>query len=462
MGGTFGARSKTTWSFGRTISIPRKEAVSRVLEGMCGHGRLSFSALPLPMLVPGVRLTAVGRHRPRSRGAPTGAGHPQGAPTAVVRRAARLASRARRPRGARRHHGPEPHDHPPGHRRTAQRCRTRRGPRSPPRGRTAAGGKQTPAARTRLTALVDGATAGDPVRDLRWTYKALRPLAAALRAQGIRISANTVGRLRKAQGYSRRTNRKRRARAHEPDRDRQFRFIARQRRRFHPQGDPAVSIDTKKKELVGLFTNPGRTWRRQPVDVWDQDCPTWAVGRAVPCGVYDAQRQTGFVVVGTSHETAAFAAEARSRWWEEHGRWCYPRSRHWFLEAARGGANSSRTWAWKWALQKVANRWGVAITVAPDPPGASKWHPIEPRLFSRISATWHGEPLQDFETVLGFSGDTTSSTGLRCRAVLDESHYPTRVQVTAEPKRSLRLRRSKVLPHWNSTLLPQGKRPSCF
>jgi Rhodopirellula transposase DDE domain len=310
---------------------------------------------------------------------------------------------------------------------------------------------------TTLAALVEDATAGDPVHGLRWTHKSTRKLAAALRTRGIRISANTVGRLLKARGYSLRTNRKRLARTHEPDRDRQFRYLARQRRRFQKQGNPAISIDTKKKELVGLFKNPGRTWRRQPVDVWDHDFPTLAVGRAVPFGIYDDQRHTGFVVVGTSNETAAFAAAALSQWWEEHGRWCYPRSRHWFIEADGGGANSSRTWAWKWALQGLADRWGVAITMAHYPPGASKWNPIEHRLFSQITANWQGEPLRDFDTVLGCIRATTSTTGLRCRAVLDRTHYPTRIKVTPEQKRSIRLKRSKVLPQWNYTILPHSK-----
>src|SRR6516225_7761027 len=149
--------------------------------------------------------------------------------------------------------------------------------------------------------------------DLRWTHKSTRMVAAALRAQGIQISANTVGRLLKARGYSLRTNRKCLARVHEPDRDRQFRYIARQRRRFQKHGNPAISIDTKKKELLGRFKNPGRTWRRQPVEVWDHDYPSLAVGRAIPFGVYDAARQTGFVVVGTSNETAEFAGAAISR-----------------------------------------------------------------------------------------------------------------------------------------------------
>jgi hypothetical protein len=314
---------------------------------------------------------------------------------------------------------------------------------------------------TELEALVKDATAGDPMGELRWTHKSTRQLARALRDRGIAISANTVARLLKARGYSLRTNRKRLARVHEPERDRQFHYIARQRRRFQKQGNPAISIDTKKKELVGLFKNAGRTWRQQPVDVWDHDFASLAVGRAVPFGIYDAWRQTGFVVVGTSNETAAFAGAAVSCWWEEHGRWCYPRARHWFIEADGGGANNARTWAWKWAVQQLADRWGVTITVAHYPPGASKWNPIEHRLFSYISGNWQGEPLRDYETVLGFIRSTTTTTGLRCRAVLDPTHYPTRVKITDEQKRSIRIRRSKVLPQWNYTIDPHQKRSTC-
>jgi Rhodopirellula transposase DDE domain len=310
---------------------------------------------------------------------------------------------------------------------------------------------------TALAALVEDATAGDPMSEMRWTHRSLRQLAAALRARGIPISANTVGRLLKARGYSLRTNRKRLARAHEPDRDRQFRYIARQRRRFQRQGEPAISIDTKKKELVGRFKNPGRTWRREPIDGHDHDFPGLATGRAIPFGVYDAVRQTGFVVVGTSNETAAFAGAALSAWWEHHGRWCYPKARRWLIEADCGGANNARTWVWRWALQQLADRWGVAITVAHYPPGASKWNPIEHRLFSHISANWQGEPLRDYETVLGFIAATTTTTGLRCRAVLDPVHYPTRVKITEEQKQSIRIKRSKVLPKWNYTIYPRRK-----
>jgi hypothetical protein len=313
---------------------------------------------------------------------------------------------------------------------------------------------------TALLALVADATAGDPMSDLRWTYKSLRKLAKALGQQGHAIGAVTVGRLLREADYSLRTNRKNLARTHEPDRDRQFRYIARQRRRFQKQGNPAVSIDTKKKELVGQFKNPGRTWRLDALDVWDHDFPGLAEGRAIPFGVYDDARRTGFLVVGTSNETADFAGTAIGSWWEEHGRWCCPKARRWFIEADGGGANSSRTWAWKWALQQLADRWGVIITVAHYPPGASKWNPIEHRLFSRISANWQGEPLRDYETILGFIRNTTSSTGLRCRAVLDTTHYPTRVKVTEEQKKSIRIRRSKVLPQWNYTIYPHPKRPT--
>lgn len=168
---------------------------------------------------------------------------------------------------------------------------------------------------------------------------------------------------------------------------------------------------------MGLFKNPGRTWRKEPIDVLDHDFPSLAEGRAIPFGIYNQLWRTGFVVVGTSNETAEFAGAALSCWWEDQGRWRCPKARRWFIEADGGGANSSRTWAWKWVLQQLADRWGVSITVAHYPPGASKWNPIEHRLFSRISANWEGEPLKDYETIVGFISNTTSSTGLRCRAV---------------------------------------------
>jgi hypothetical protein len=313
-----------------------------------------------------------------------------------------------------------------------------------------------------LRSLVEDATAGDPVSGLRWTYRSLRKLARALQEQGHAISAVTVGRLLKDAGYSLRTNRKRLARNQEPERDRQFRYIARLRRRFRKHGNPAISVDTKKKEVVGLFKNAGRTWRRQGQDVYDHDFPSWGIGKAIPFGIYDGQRNTGFVVVGTSRESPAFVGAAVSAWWEQHGCWCYPRSRHWLISADCGGGNNPRCWAWRWALQQLADRWGVAITVAHYPPGASKWNPIEHRLFSAISANWQGEPLKSYETMLNYIRTTTTQTGLRCRAMLDTTEYPKAATISEDEKRTIRIRRTNVLPHWNYTILPRSKRPSCF
>ena len=315
---------------------------------------------------------------------------------------------------------------------------------------------------TQLRELVENATAGDPVSGMRWTHKSLRKLARALQQQGHRIGAVTVGRLLKAAQFSLRTNRKRLARTHEPERDRQFRRIARLRRCFEKQENPVLSIDTKKKELLGQFKNPGVTWRQEPIDVLDHDFPSAAVGRAIPFGIYDLARNTGFVVVGTTRETAAFAGAALRCWWDQQGRWLYQRECHWLLLADCGGANNARTWLWKWALQQVADYCQVRITVAHYPPGASKWNPIEHRLFSAISNNWQGEPLQDCNMVLNFIRNTTTETGLRCRAVLDTSDYPKGQKITADQKGQIRIKRSKVLPQWNYTILPREKRTGYF
>lgn len=300
-------------------------------------------------------------------------------------------------------------------------------------------------------------TAGDPQGKLRWTYKSTRALVKELRRLGCSVGRTTVRRLLRDRKYSLKTNRKRLARTQDPDRDRQFRYIASQRRRFQRLGCPCLSIDTKKKELVGLFKNTGRTWRQTPIDVLDHDFASAAQGRAIPFGIYDTARNTGFVVVGTSHETAAFAVAALERWWEDEGWWEYPDAKHWFLEADCGGANNYRAWVWKFALQGLADRQGVTITVAHYPPGASKWNTIEHRLFNRITANWQGEPLRDYETILGFIRQTQTETGLRCLAVLDTTYYPTRVKISNQQKESVRLRKHRTLPRWNYTIRPRTK-----
>jgi Rhodopirellula transposase DDE domain/HTH-like domain len=292
---------------------------------------------------------------------------------------------------------------------------------------------------------------------LRWTHKSTRKLAAELQRQGFPVSHATIARLLRQSGYSLRTNRKRLARTHEPDRDRQFRLIERRRRWFLSRGLPVLSVDAKKKEWVGNFKNPGRCWRREGRAVLDHDFASDALGRAIPYGIYDQGRNTGFVVVGTSHETAEFAVEALRTWWLENGRWCYPKAKRWLIEADCGGANGNRLWRWKVGLQRLADEFGVAITVSHYPPGASKWNRVEHRMFNLISQNWQGEPLVSYETVVNFIKTTTSATGFRCRATLDAKTYRTELKVSKEEKAAVRLTPYKILPAWNYTVHPRSK-----
>jgi len=303
--------------------------------------------------------------------------------------------------------------------------------------------------------LLQDATAGDPISGLRWTHKATQKLADELTRRGFPVGRTTVSRLLRQQGYSLRTNRKRLAGSHDADRDRQFRLLARRRRYFLRRGWPVLSVDCKKKELVGNFKNAGRCWRQQALDVLDHDFPSQAVGRAIPYGVYDIGRNKGYVVVGTSRETPQFAAAAVRRWLRHEGRWRYRGVGHLAIEADCGGGNGNRSWGWRAGLQDVADEFGLVITVGHFPPSASKWNLIEHRLFSQISRNWAGQPLGSYETVLKFIGATTSETGLRCRACLDREDYPTKVKVSKEEQQMIRLERHKVLPRWNYTIRPR-------
>lgn len=306
-----------------------------------------------------------------------------------------------------------------------------------------------------LEELLKDAVAGDPISGVKWTHKSTRKLSQQLKRQGFKIGHVTVARLLKDNQYSLRTNRKRLARTHEPERDRQFRYIARLRRLFLKRGDSVLSVDTKKKELVGNFKNPGRCWRREWRDVLDHDFPSQALGRAIPYGIYDIGRNAGYVRIGTSHETAQFAVAAIRRWWKDVGRSCYPGSRRLLIEADCGGANDSRKWAWKAALQTLADELDLEITVTHYPPGASKWNPIEHRLFSLISKNWAGQPLINYETILKFIRTTKSDSGLRCRACLDETVYATGVTITKEERATINLKPRKVIPKWNYTIRPR-------
>jgi hypothetical protein len=308
-----------------------------------------------------------------------------------------------------------------------------------------------------LQEAVRDTTAGDPVTGLRWTHKTTRKLAEQLSRQGFPISHTTVARLLRQSGYSLRTNRKRLARTHEPERDRQFRLMERRRRWFLGRGLPVLSVDTKKKELVGNFKNPGTCWRKEARAVLDHDFPSDARGRAIPYGIYDQGRNSGFVVVGRSHETTEFAIGAIRRWWREQGCHCYPQAKQWLIEADCGGANGNRLWTWKVGLQRLADEFGVAITVSHYPPGASKWNRIEHRMFNLISSNWQGEPLESYQTVLNFIRTTTSTTGFSCRAVFDRRTYATKQKVSREARASVRVKFYGTLPQWNYTVCPRSK-----
>ena len=264
-----------------------------------------------------------------------------------------------------------------------------------------------------------------------------------------------MARLLQLKRYALRVNRKRLSRHHDPQRDQQFRYIARRRRKFQRAGLPVISVDTKKKELIGAFKNPGRTWRQKPLEVLATDFLNDAEGKAIPYGIYDLAHNAGYIVVGTSHETPAFAVAAIRSWWMQVGRHAFPGSHALLIQADSGGANGNRCWLWKLGLQHLADEFGLTITVTHYPTGASKWNPVEHRLFSPVSGNWAGQPLINYETVLKFIRTTRTETGLRCRARLDTAEYATGLKVTKEQKAQINLQRHRTLPKYNYTIRPR-------
>lgn len=305
-----------------------------------------------------------------------------------------------------------------------------------------------------LDELLADATAGDPITGLKWTRKTLRRLSRELRHKRIKVGRTTVRRLLRARHYTLRVNRKRLTKQRDPNRDRQMRYIVRRRRAFQKAGFPVISVDTKKKELVGHFRNAGRTWRQEPLEVLATDFLSDAEGKAIPYGIYDTVRNEGYVVIGTSHETAEFAVAAIRSWWLERGRHMYAGQHRLLIQADDGGANDSRSWLWKAHLQALADEFNLTITVTHFPPGASKWNPVEHRLFGPISLNWAGEPLRSYETLLKFIRTTQTASGLRCRARLDTTRYETGRKITAEEKARINLKPHRVLKHWNYTIEP--------
>jgi hypothetical protein len=309
-----------------------------------------------------------------------------------------------------------------------------------------------------LQAAVDDHTGGSPEDALKWTSKSKAALAAALAGRGHRVAPNTVGRLLRDLGYSLQANRKDKEGRAPAERDAQFRYLNAQVRAFLDRGQPGLSVDTKKKELVGAFKNAGRTWRPngEPVRVHVHDFPSQAVGKAIPYGVYDVGHNRGFVNVGTSHDTPAFAVESLRLWWEHEGRTRYPATDGLLICADSGGSNSTQSRGWKARLQGLADQLRVPITVCHLPPGTSKWNKIEHRLFSYISIHWRGRPLVDYETVVSLIGATSTTTGLTVTARLDLDDYPTGVTVPDSVMAQLALHPHAVHPQWNYTLAPRS------
>lgn len=303
--------------------------------------------------------------------------------------------------------------------------------------------------------MLQDATAGDPITGIRWTRKTLRALQRALRRAGFTVGFVTIGRLLRELHYAIRVNRKRLTREQHPERDHQMRYLVGVRRRFVRAGKPVISIDTKKRELIGNFKQGGGTWRRAALPVLEYDYPSHADGVAIPFGIYDLATNEGLMVIGLSHQTPEFAVAAIRRWWKRVGRVTYAGQQDLLIEADCGNPNSHRSWRWKFALQQLADECGLRIMVTHVPPGASKWNPVEHRLFSPISGNWAGQPLVSYETILKFIRTTKTVTGLRCRAYLDKTNYQTGWQLTAAQQALIHLFPCRVLPKWNYIIKPR-------
>jgi transposase len=308
--------------------------------------------------------------------------------------------------------------------------------------------------RPALLALVEPDMRGDPMSPLRWTTKSTRHLATELTAHGHRISADTVADLLREEGFSLQGNTKTVEGKQNPDRDAQFRYLNEQVRTHQADGQPVISVDTKKKEIIGQFKNTGREWhpRGEPAQVSTHDFPDKELGKAVPYGIYDIAANTGWVNVGTDHDTAAFAVESVRRWWSSAGQATYPHASRLLITADAGGSNSYRTRAWKTELAALAAQTGLAITVCHFPPGTSKWNRIEHRLFCHITMNWRGRPLTSHEVVINTIAATTTRTRLRVHCELDTDPYPLGVQISDAQMAELPITRHAFHGEWNYTL----------
>jgi hypothetical protein len=335
---------------------------------------------------------------------------------------------------------------------------------APGRVRRAGGGRKghtrtQPGLLAALDMLVEPASRGDPRTPLRWTCQSTRRLAGALQRQGFRVSRRLVADLLRLAGYSLQANRKTTEGRQHPDRNAQFAYIARRVRSAQRRNQPVISVDTKKKELVGDFKNSGVEWRPkgEPVEVRVHDFADPGSRKAIPYGVYDLTANAGWVSVGVDHDTAAFAAATIRRWWQRMGRPRYPRATELLVTADGGGSNASRSRLWKVELQKLADATGLTLRVCHFPPGTSKWNKIEHRLFSHISINWRGRPLTSLDVIVRLIGATTTDKGLKVKAALDRRKYPAGIKVTDAELADVNLMPDTFRGEWNYRIRPRPK-----
>ncbi len=311
-----------------------------------------------------------------------------------------------------------------------------------------------------LEQLLEPLSRGDPMSPLRWTCKSTTHLADELTRQGHPISPWTVGSVLKTAGYSLQSNRKTKEGTSHPDRNAQFEYINTTVQRFQQRGQPVISVDTKKKELVGPFKNGGREWhpKGEPEEVDVHDFPDPELGKVIPYGVFDLSENEGWVSVGIDHDTAQFAVQAIGRWWKKMGSKRYPHANELLITADGGGSNGSRCRLWKVALQDFADRMGMPIHVCHFPPGTSKWNKIEHRMFCHITQNWRGRPLISHEVIVNLIANTTTQAGLKIRAELDRGNYPTGIKITDAELKALNLKLGKFHGEWNYALHPLRKR----
>lgn len=314
-----------------------------------------------------------------------------------------------------------------------------------------------PEIKAELATLIEPTLRGEPDSSLLWTSKSLRKLSAELKLKGFNVSHNLVGELLNQEGFSLQANRKIDEGNSHPDRDAQFEYIHNKIKYYQSNNQPVISVDAKKKELVGNFKNAGKEFHRkkEPEKVKVYDFPSDAIGKAIPYGVYDITQNAGWVSVGIEHDTAEFAAQTIKRWWEQMGKPCYSQANRLLITADGGGSNSSRGRLWKRELQKLSNQTGLFIAVCHFPPGTSKWNKIEHRLFSHIAQNWRGKPLLSYQIIVNLIGSTKTTKGLNVRCQLDENKYETGIKITDDEMANINLSRGEFHGDWNYEISPQ-------